>query len=54
MSVIRWIRTIVLLAVVVSAFGAATATFANAPGGAYIQCDPRNPKSPVRCTPDGW
>jgi hypothetical protein len=28
--------------------------FANAPGGAYIQCDPRNPSSPVRCTPDGW
>jgi len=28
--------------------------FANAPGGAYIQCDPRNPSSPVRCKPDGW
>jgi hypothetical protein len=26
----------------------------NAPGGAYIDCDPRNPQSPVRCTPDGW
>lgn len=26
----------------------------NAPGGAYIQCDPRNPQSPIRCTPDGW
>jgi hypothetical protein len=33
---------------------ATTATLANAPGGAYIQCDPRNPQSPVRCTPDGW
>ena len=32
----------------------ATATFANAPGGAYIQCDPHNPRSPIRCTPDGW
>ena len=33
---------------------ATVAAFANAPGGAYIQCDPRNPSSPVRCTPDGW
>jgi hypothetical protein len=33
---------------------AATATLANAPGGAYIQCDPHNPKSPISCTPDGW
>ena len=31
-----------------------TATLANPPGGGYIQCDPRNPSSPVRCTPDGW
>jgi hypothetical protein len=30
-----------------------TAAFANAPGGAYIQCDGSN-SSPVRCTPDGW
>jgi len=27
---------------------------ANAPGGDYIQCDPRNPSSPVRCKTDGW
>jgi hypothetical protein len=33
---------------------AATATWANAPGGAYIQCDPNNPRSPISCTPDGW
>jgi hypothetical protein len=26
----------------------------NAPGGAYIQCDPRIKSSPVRCKPDGW
>ncbi len=26
----------------------------NAPGGAYIQCDPNNKSSPVRCKPDGW
>jgi hypothetical protein len=31
-----------------------TAAWANAPGGAYIQCDPRNPQSPVRCRPDSW
>jgi hypothetical protein len=28
--------------------------FANAPGGDYIQCDPRNPSSPIRCKADGW
>jgi len=33
---------------------ATTTVFANAPGGSYIQCDPKNPCSPVRCTPDGW
>jgi hypothetical protein len=32
----------------------ARVTLVNAPGGAYIQCDPRNPSSPVRCKPDGW
>jgi hypothetical protein len=32
---------------------AATATLANAPGGAYIQCD-GGKSSPVRCAPDGW
>ena len=26
----------------------------NAPGGAYVDCNPYNPNSPVRCTPDGW
>jgi hypothetical protein len=29
------------------------AAFANAPGGAYIQCN-GGPSSPVRCVPDGW
>jgi hypothetical protein len=33
---------------------AITGAFANPPGGSYIQCDPKNPRSPVRCTPDGW
>jgi hypothetical protein len=33
---------------------AITAAFANPPGGSYIQCDPKNPRSPVRCAPDGW
>jgi hypothetical protein len=32
---------------------AASAAFANAPGGAYIQCD-GSKSSPVRCTPDTW
>ncbi|HTZ00977.1 MAG TPA: hypothetical protein VMC05_01500 [Xanthobacteraceae bacterium] len=31
-----------------------SAAYANAPGGAYIQCDPGNPSSPVRCSPDSW
>ena len=30
-----------------------SAAFANAPGGAYIQCD-GSKSSPVRCVPDGW
>jgi hypothetical protein len=30
-----------------------TGAFANAPGGAYIQCD-GGPSSPVRCEPDSW
>jgi hypothetical protein len=29
------------------------AAFANAPGGAYIQCD-NGKSSPVKCTPDSW
>jgi hypothetical protein len=24
------------------------------PGGSFIQCDPKNSRSPIRCTPDGW
>jgi hypothetical protein len=37
-----------------TAFALATsAALANAPGGAYIQCD-GSPSSPVRCVPDGW
>ena len=49
-------RKIVLSAAIVvsTAFALATsAAFANAPGGAYIQCDGTN-SSPVRCVPDGW
>jgi len=42
-------RIILVLALVVSA--AATA-LANAPGGAYVQCN--GPSAPVRCIPDGW
>jgi hypothetical protein len=32
---------------------ATTGAFANAPGGAYIQCN-GSYSSPVRCTPDSW
>ncbi|MGB8631002.1 MAG: hypothetical protein WCD69_16685 [Xanthobacteraceae bacterium] len=31
---------------------ATTGAFANAPGGAYVQCGGYS--SPVRCTPDSW
>jgi hypothetical protein len=47
-------KAVLILALSVSAFTFATSTFANAPGGSYIQCDPRNPRSPIRCTPDEW
>jgi hypothetical protein len=47
-SFTKVILTLLLLA------SAITAAFANPPGGSYIQCDPKNPRSPVRCTPDGW
>jgi hypothetical protein len=40
-----------LLAVATTA--ATTGAFANAPGGAYIQCN-SSYSSPVRCTPDSW
>jgi hypothetical protein len=40
----------VLLAIATTV--ATTGAFANAPGGAYIQCN--GPSSPVRCTPDSW
>jgi len=42
---------LVLLAMATA--GAATGAFANAPGGAYVQCS-NSPSSPVRCTPDSW
>ncbi len=47
------IAKILLLASMLVASAPAIAA-ANAPGGAYIQCDPRNPSSPVRCKADGW
>jgi hypothetical protein len=47
MTVKKIILALALLA------SATTATLANAPGGAYIQCDGSR-SSPVRCTPDSW
>jgi hypothetical protein len=49
-------KIVLSAAIVVSAaigLTTTTAAFANAPGGAYIQCD-GGPSSPVRCVPDGW
>ena len=48
MTVKKFILALVLLT------AATTIILANAPGGAYIQCDPHNPSSPVRCNADGW
>jgi hypothetical protein len=48
-------KLVLVLALLASATTATFSyAFANAPGGAYIQCDPRSKSSPVRCTPDGW
>ncbi len=51
------IKKIVLSATIVVSIAlgltTTTAAFANAPGGAYIQCD-GGKSSPVRCTPDSW
>jgi hypothetical protein len=46
----------IIISLVLLAIGTTVATtgaFANAPGGAYIQCN-GGPSSPVRCTPDSW
>jgi hypothetical protein len=51
MLVKKIIMGLVLLATAMTL--ATTGAFANAPGGAYIQCD-GGPASPVRCTPDSW
>ncbi len=45
---------LVLISALLATAVVTTTAFANPPGGAYIQCDPRNPRSPIRCTPDGW
>jgi hypothetical protein len=49
------IKITIAAAIVLSAVFAfaADAAFANAPGGAYIQCD-SSKSSPVSCTPDSW
>jgi hypothetical protein len=47
------IAKIVLLALTLAASAPAVAA-ANAPGGAYVQCDPHNPSAPIRCNADGW
>ena len=51
MLVKKIIMGLVLLATAMTL--ATTGAFANAPGGAHIQCY-GGPSSPVRCTPDSW
>lgn len=48
-----FVTKIVILALTLAASAPALAA-GNAPGGAYVQCDPHNPSAPVRCKPDGW
>jgi hypothetical protein len=50
-TMLKIITGLVLLAIASTV--ATTGAFANAPGGAYIQCN-GSPSSPVRCTPDSW
>jgi hypothetical protein len=44
---------IALTLLVIATTAATTGAFANAPGGAYVQCN-GSYSSPVRCTPDSW
>jgi hypothetical protein len=44
------IMSLVLLTITMTA--GTTGAFANAAGGAYIQCN--GPSAPVRCSADGW
>jgi hypothetical protein len=54
MTMKTFILTLAVLASVTTAtVTTMTMASANAPGGAYIQCD-GSKDSPVRCTPDGW
>ncbi len=43
----------VLVLLAIAATVPTTGAFANAPGGAYIQCD-GSASSAVRCTPNSW
>jgi hypothetical protein len=45
---------IILILALLATVTVTKVAFANPPGGDSIQCDPRNPRSPIRCTPDGW
>jgi hypothetical protein len=46
-------KMFMLALAVIAGAATVTAASANAPGGAYIQCDGSG-SSPIRCTPDGW
>jgi len=46
------LKKIILALAIVAA--AATASFANPPGGSYIYSDPGSKTAPVRNVPDGW
>ena len=46
-------KKIMIALLVIATTAATTGAFANAPGGAYVQCN-GSYSSPVRCTPDSW
>ena len=50
---IAFLAKIIVLALTLAA-GVPAVAAGNAPGGDYIQCDPHNPSSPVRCKADSW
>jgi multisubunit Na+/H+ antiporter MnhB subunit len=53
LSIKKFVLSAAIVVSIALGVTATTAAFANAPGGAYIQCGSGN-SSPVRCTPDSW
>jgi hypothetical protein len=50
----KYLATKEFILVLVLLMGAPSVVLVNAPGRAYIQCDPQNRSSHVRCNADSW